>query len=90
MKAIDRAYALAEKQIENLRKASREIVLTRLERTFFDQFYYEANGYMEEMDELYLDGDENGLYKLCYEIRDKVKLINTLIDANSKLNFKFG
>lgn len=90
MKAIDRAYALAERLIEDMRKSSHDIVMTRLERTFFDQFYYEANGYMEEMDELYLEGDENGLYKLCYEIRDKVKLINTLIDANSKLNFKFG
>ena len=90
MKAIDRAYALAEKQIKNLRKASDDIVMTRLERTFFDALYYEINGYIEELDELYVEGDENGLYQLCYEIRDKVKLINKLIDVNSKLNFKFG
>jgi hypothetical protein len=90
MKAIDRAYALAERLIKDMRKASNDIVMTRLERIFFDQFYCEINGYMEEMDELYLEGDENALYELCYEIRDKLKLINKLIDVNSKLNFKFG
>ena len=90
MKAIDRAYKLAEKQLEKLSKASHDVLMARLKAEFFDPLSSEIEGYVEEMNELHMKGDEHGLLKLRDEIEKKVPVVNRLIDADSELNFKFG